>query len=99
MKILFQGQVVKNLSNTNEEPIQKMKKLSKIIIKHSITSYSKAKNHRNSILHKAEEYKKYVVKQKKRLIQQIKKGNKPEMIQYMQTYLIDLDKCTVSYIR
>ena len=69
MKILFQGQVVKNLSNTNEEPIQKMKILKKIIAKYSVTFYSKAQNHQNNILHKPEEYKKYVAKWNKRLIQ------------------------------
>ena len=62
MDLLFRGWVVKNWVNVNHEQSYLMKKLNKIIVKHSVIFYSKVWVYRNEILHDSKKYRKQTVK-------------------------------------
>ena len=99
MKMLFKGWSVKNWVNVNVEPSLKMKKINKILVKCSVTFYSKAWKHRNNIMHNIEAYRQFVIQWHKNVIDLIEKSAKPDMRRYLRTYEINAEKCTNSYIR
>ena len=99
MKMLFRGWSIKNWMDVNVTPSLRMKNINKILVKYSLTFYSKAWTHRNMILHSPEIYRQFVVEWHKRIIQLIEKCTKPDMRRYLRTYEITVKKCSNSYIR
>ena len=59
-----------------------MKRVNKIIIKHSMLFYSKVWKNRNDVLHDTGRYREHVVDWYQRLLEEIEKSNKPSMRKY-----------------
>ena len=76
-----------------------MRKLNKIVVKYSISFYSKAQIHRSEILYKPDIYQEYAIAWNKKLVKIIKKGSKCKIRQYLRLYFIDITKCRNSYIQ
>ena len=99
MDLLFRGWVIKNQVNVNHEQSYLMKKLNKIIVKHSIIFYSKAQVHRNKILHDTEKYREYTVNWYNNLVKEVENGDKPSVKRYVRMQHLDTEKYKMSYIR
>ena len=82
--LLFKGQVIKNWVNVNYEQSYVMKKVNKIIVKHSVMFYSKAWVHRNEILHDNEKYHEHIVKWYNNLVKEVENGDKPSVKRYVR---------------
>ena len=99
MDMVFKGWAVKNWPDVNQGPPYSMRKLNKLIVKHSVTFYSKAWMHRNEIIQKAEKFKEYDIEWHKNLVDIIIHGTKLDMRKYIRLYPIDVTKCSNSYKR
>lgn len=96
MDFIFKGWVMKNWLNAQHKQECIMKKMNKIIVKCSVTFYSKAWMHRNEIMHNTDKCKECVVEWHKRIVNKIESGNKPSMRRYLRMQKIDANKCDAS---
>lgn len=99
MDLLFKGWVVKNWLNVNQEQSYLMKKLNKILVKHSVMFYSKAWVHRNEILHDTEKCREHTLTWYNNLVVAVENGDKPSVKRYVRMQRLDTEKCETSYIR
>ena len=84
------AKLVKCKSGTGEE----YEKMNKIIVKQSVSFYSKAWSSRNKVFHDEDKYRKYLTTWNKRIVQMINEGNKPEMNKYIRAYPLNLERCS-----
>jgi len=99
MHMLFRGWVVKNWMDVTKETSIAMKKVNKILVKNSVNFYAKSWKQRNEIMHNPETYRVYVIEWYNKVCEMIEKGNKPDMRRYLETYKLEVEKCSNSYIR
>lgn len=99
MDLLFKGWVVKNWLNVNQEQSYLMKKLNKILVKHSVMFYSKVWVHRNEILHDTEKCREHTLTWYNNLVVAVENGDKPSVKRYVRMQRLDTEKCETSYIR
>ena len=76
-----------------------MKKINKIVVKHSVIFYSEAQMHRNEMLHDSGKCREFVLEWHNKLVEKIEKGSKPTMRTYIRKQKLNLEKCDTSYIR
>ena len=79
MKYIFRGWVVKNWTNVNQEASQIIEQVNKIIVKESVSFYSKSWVQRNEVFHNEDHYRSFIINWYKRVKKEMLKGNRPEM--------------------
>jgi len=99
MKNMFKGWIVKGWDNPEKEQSPEMIKVNKMLVKASVSYYSKSWVHRNEMLHNPKSYKSYVVQWHNRIVELIERSNRPVMRQYLRIQKIDTEKCSSGYIR
>ena len=99
MELIFKEWVVKNWMDMQQVQSHRMKKINKIIVKNSIIFYLKAWTQRNEVMYNSEKYQNYIIEWYRRIVEAIKKGDKPNMRTYVERQKLDLEKCNMSYIR
>ena len=99
MKNMFKGWIVKGWDDPRKEQSSDMRKVNIMLVKASVSYYSKSWVHRNEMLHNPEKYKEYVVQWHHRIVALLERSNRPVMRQYLRTQQIDTEKCSSGYIR
>ena len=99
MSVVFKGWVVKNWLNIQEPQRYWMHVVNKIIVKQSVMFYSRAWSHRNEVMHDKDIYRKYMIKWYERIVEEIEKGDKPDMKIYVRNQKLDLEKSDTGYVR
>ena len=75
-----------------------MKKINKVIVKQSITFYSKAWVYWNEIMHDNGKYCKYMIEWYRLIVEEVEKGDKSSMRWYVWMQKLDIEKSDTSYI-
>ena len=96
---MFKGWIVKGWDDPRKEQSSDMRKVNIMLVKASVSYYSKSWVHRNEMLHNPEKYKEYVVQWHHRIVALLERSNRPVMRQYLRTQQIDTEKCSSGYIR
>ena len=96
---LFRGWIMKNLENVNIESLDVMGKCNKIIVKKSVTFYSKVWCARNELFHDPSKYRHFVIEWYERIIELVRNSNKPHVKRYVQTQKLDVIRSENSLIR
>ena len=74
------------------------KQMNKVVVKISMTFYSKAWQHQNEVLHDNRKYREYVIEWHRQLNDKIEKGHKLNMKKYVRMQKLDIKKCDTGYI-
>ena len=99
MDLAFKGWVVKNWLDVQQRQSLTMKKLNKVIVKCSVVCYSKAWTHRNEIMHDDIKQREFVIDLYGKIVDEIEKGNKPNMKRHVRSQKLDVEKCDAGYIK
>ena len=99
MKLIFRGWVSKNWINVNQRQSYAMKKMNKVIVKHSVIFYSSTWVYRNKILYDEETYWAYLIDWHKRIVEEAERGDKPSIRRYVRMQKLNIEKSETSYIR
>ena len=83
----------------NQKHSHIIKKINKVIVKQSITFYSKAWVHRNEIIYDNRKYHEHMIEWYRRIVEEVEKGNKPSLRWYVTMQKLDIEKSDTSYIR
>ena len=98
MELLFKDWIVKNWLNMQDEQWLETKQMNKVVVKISVTFYSKVWQHQNEVLHDNGKYSKYVIEWHRQLNDEIEKGYKLNMKKYARMQKLDVKKCDTGYI-
>lgn len=90
---MFKGWAMKNWIDVQQKQEHVMRKMNKIIVKCSVTFYSKAWIHRNEMLHNTEKYREFVIEWHNRIVNKIEQGRKTNMKRHVRNQKIDVSKC------